>query len=118
MKIEEIAEICHEVNRIYCKSIGDNSQPLWENAPDWQKESAMRGIDFIRKSINIEFVPERQHNAWLTDKLKDGWKYGTVKDAEKKEHPCILPYNELPDEQKMKDKLFGSIAKYFLENFT
>jgi hypothetical protein len=36
-----IAKACHEVNRVYRASIGDNSQTTWENAPDWQKRSAL-----------------------------------------------------------------------------
>jgi len=35
-----------------------------------------------------------------------GWKYGAVKDADKKEHPCFVPYEELPKEQQAKDHLF------------
>lgn len=33
MNVEQIAELCHEINRIYCLSIGDASQPTWADAP-------------------------------------------------------------------------------------
>ena len=46
----------------------------------------------------------------MTQKSKDGWTYGTVKDAEAKTHPCLLPYSELPQEQKIKDQLFISVV--------
>jgi hypothetical protein len=44
MKNEQIARVCHEVNRAYCESLGDMSQPSWEDAPQWQKDSAMLGV--------------------------------------------------------------------------
>jgi len=49
-------------------------------------------------------------NAWLEDKKKDGWVYGEVKDAEAKTHPCIVPFEELPEFQKKKDALFCAIV--------
>jgi hypothetical protein len=44
MKVEEIAKVAHEVNRAYCQAIGDNSQPTWEEAPGWQRDSAINGV--------------------------------------------------------------------------
>jgi len=46
----------------------------------------------------------------LKVKEADGWKYGPVKDAEKKEHPCFRPYNLLPRDQKAKDYIFRAIV--------
>lgn len=103
-KIDSIAKITHEANRAYCQTIGDNSQLPWEQAPDWQKESARKGVLF-----NIEnpgAPPSASHESWLKEKEATGWKYGPVKDAEKKEHPCFVPYDQLPEVQKRKDALF------------
>lgn len=53
MKSEEIAKIAHEANRIYCQTLGDYSQPPWEDAPDWQKNSAIAGVQaYISLTIN------------------------------------------------------------------
>ena len=108
MDILDIAEICHEANRVYCRSIGDNSQPRWENAPEWQKESAINGVQSVIGS-KIKFSHRKNHDNWMTHKLKTGWKYGEDKDDDKKTHPCLLPYDELPQEQQEKDELFGSL---------
>src|SRR5437879_1359495 len=43
-QVEQVAKICHEANRAYCETIGDNSQPTWEKAPQWQKDSAINGV--------------------------------------------------------------------------
>lgn len=109
MKVKEIAKLCHEANRHYCEFLGDSSQPIWEKAPEWQKESAITGV----KSIvdNPRTTPSDSHMGWYMQKEKDGWVYGKVKDTEKKEHPCMVPFNELPHEQQVKDILFVSIVK-------
>jgi hypothetical protein len=104
MTIEKIAQIAHEINRAYCASIGDNSQPEWKDAPEWQKQSAVNGVGFHLQNPNA--TPAASHESWLAEKTADGWKYGTVKNPETKEHPCFVPYDQLPTEQKTKDYLF------------
>lgn len=105
--VEEIAKECHEANRHYCESIGDNSQVEWDKAEDWQKESAINGVRFY----NSDITPEQQHEAWMKDKKEAGWKYGKEKDAKKKTHPCMVPYDKLPEDQKLKDEIFQSVIK-------
>ena len=109
MKTETIARIAHEVNRIYCRSIGDQSQPTWDYAPDWQKQSAISGVEYLIN--NPEALPEHSHQNWLRDKKIDGWVYGPVKDPEKKEHPCMVPYGDLPEEQRAKDAFFHAVVR-------
>ena len=104
----EIAELAHETNRIYCDLLGDHSQHLWIGAPAWQKVSAIKGVEFHLN--NTDAGPEASHNEWLRVKFAEGWKYGETKDPEKKEHPCCVPYSELPIEQRIKDTLFLSIV--------
>jgi len=99
-----IARVAHEINRAYCASLGDTSQPAWEDAPEWQQNSALVGVDM--HLAKPDATPEQSHESWLAQKLAEGWKYGPVKDAEKKEHPCCVPYADLPAEQKAKDYLF------------
>lgn len=110
--IEKIAQVCHETNRAYCEVIGDHSQKSWNEAEQWQRESAIAGVRF--RLNNLDAPSSVQHDAWLNDKVKDGWKYGEVKDASAKTHPCIVPYDKLPLEQQIKDKLFVAVVKSFL----
>jgi hypothetical protein len=107
--IEAIAKVCHEANRAYCISVGDNSQLSWEDAAEWQRQSAIKGVEF--SIANPDTPASAQHNAWLEDKRKDGWTYGPVKDPEKKQHPCFVPYEGLPLEQQLKDVLFKGIVQ-------
>ena len=108
MKAEQIAKVAHEVNRAYCFAIGDTSQVAWEDAPQWQRDSAINGVNF--HLANPTAGPDHSHNEWLKEKREAGWKYGPVKDAERKEHPCFVPYDDLPTEQKAKDYLFRGVV--------
>lgn len=105
--LDYIARVCHEANRAYCQALGDDSQPAWEDAPDWQRESARMGVDL---HLMGEFGPEASHISWMNQKLNDGWKYGPMKDADKKEHPCLVPFAELPREQQAKDFIFRAVV--------
>lgn len=107
--IEAIAECCHTINRAYCESQGDLSQPAWDDAPAWQKESAIAGVRFA--IANPDAKPADSHESWLSAKRADGWAYGEVKDPERKLHPCFVPYDELPPAQKAKDYLFLAVVR-------
>lgn len=104
----EIARVAHEVNRAYCQSIGDHSQLPWECAPQWQKDSAVNGVEFHQKNPHVP--ASASHENWLRVKVADGWKYGPVKDPAKKEHPCMVSFADLPQEQKVKDHLFQAVV--------
>lgn len=106
--IEKIARICHEANRALCVVNSDLSQPAWEDAPDWQKRSAIDGVRF--HIANPHSNGRDSHDRWMEVKLRDGWRYGPVKNAETKEHPCLLPHNALPPHEQIKDDVFRSIV--------
>ena len=108
MTTEKIAKICHEANRAYCVEIGDNSQKPWDEAQDWQRDSAKAQV--ARLVLNPDCSPRMTHESWLKEKIDGGWVYGLVKDASKKEHPCCIPYDNLPEVEKAKDALFLSIV--------
>jgi hypothetical protein len=112
---EAIAKVCHEANRAYCATIGDYSQPTWEDAPDWQKDSAIKGVEFHLEALNAgnKPSPSASHESWLEEKRAAGWTYGPVKDPEKKEHPCFVPYDALPVAQRLKDYIFSGIVESF-----
>lgn len=108
-----VAMVCHEANRAYCLTIGDNTQKPWKEADEWQKQSSMVGVKGLVD--NPSLTPEELHAMWCGQKLQDGWRYGTEKDAEAKTHPCMVPYNQLPEDQQMKDHLFHAIVRTLLK---
>lgn len=111
-QIEQIARVCHEANRAYCETISDHSQVAWDKAEEWQKVSARNGVRFhLDRPAGAS--PSASHDSWLAEKLATGWIYGPVKDPAKKEHPCCLPYEQLPIEQRLKNYIFGAIVAAF-----
>jgi len=109
MTIEQIAKIAHEVNRAYCQSLHDYSQKPWDDAPEWQKKSAINGVKYHLDDPDV--TPEESHENWRNQKYMEGWKHSPVKDEAKKEHPCMVMYEDLPQDQKAKDYIFSAVVK-------
>ena len=112
IRIPAIAKICHEANKAYCEAIEDNSQVGWHDCEQWQKDSAIMGVTTILE--NPDITPQEVHEAWMKAKIADGWKYGKIKDAEKKIHYGLKEYENVYPEQKIKDILFSNIVRSFV----
>ena len=108
MEANQIAYVCHEVNRAYCQALGDNSQPAWEDAPEWQRDSALLGVKLHME--NPDAGPEASHESWMAQKVAEGWVYGPEKNPDTKQHPCIVPFGELPVAQQAKDFIFRAVV--------
>lgn len=116
MRLLDIAQVAHEANRAYCDTIGDTSQLPWHEAPTWQHKSALDGVQAILR--NPSLTSADSHANWLAHKEAEGWKYGPVKNAETREHPCCVPYTELPADQQVKDHLFRHVVLALLASYT
>lgn len=108
-EVEFAAELAHESNRAYCARNGDFSHLPWKDAQENIKDSARNGVRQIIN--NPDTTPEQSHENWLAFKKADGWVYGPVKDMEKKTHPCMVPYTDLPEFDRVKDAVFGSVVR-------
>ena len=105
----EIARVAHEINRAYCQAIGDDSQLPWACAAAWQQEAARANVAFHLQ--HPDAGPEASHQAWMAKKLADGWQHGPVKRPDLKQHPALLPFEQLPAEEKAKDFLFRAVVQ-------
>lgn len=105
----EIASVCHEANRQLTRLIGDVPvQPPFDECGLDMATSAAKGVEFA--IANPDAPPSAQHDAWMKERLEQGWKLGPVKDAAKKEHPALVPYEQLPEAVRRKDVLFKAIV--------
>ena len=112
LSIEQIAEIAYGVNRLYCLQIEDCKPPCWNDIDDEKRRSYMAGVQSIMSDPGQR--PEQTHQLWMASLYKDGWKYGKIKNAKKKEHPCFMSFQDLPEEQQVKDYLFNSTVNSLL----
>lgn len=108
----KIAQVCYETNRAYCETLGDTSQKPWLIAPDWAVDTVLAGVAFHAE--HPDATDADSHNEWLKQKRAEGWTYGDVRDVEAKKHPCMKPFEELPPEQQVKDRLFKAICEALL----
>jgi len=64
---------------------------------------------FVQLSDEIleitELLAENAHELWALQRMSEGWHYGPNRDDVRKEHPCLIPYDELPDSEKEYDRL-------------
>lgn len=52
----------------------------------------------------VEQMAERVHDVWMEERIHQGWSYGEKRDDVNKKHPCLIPYEELPEEEKIYDR--------------
>lgn len=105
--IGDIARVCHDANRAWQIASGDPAiSPPWDDAPEWQRASAIEGVSRALGGA----TGEQLHQDWCEFKIAGGWVYGSIKNETAKTHPCLVPYSELPVEQRRKDDLFAAIV--------
>ena len=107
MTVEDVARVCYEANRAYCRTHGDLSFVDWGEAPKWQCDTCIDGVKYHLGTPGA--TASSSHENWLALKEKEGWKYGVTKDPERKLHPCMVPFHELPQYQQVKDRLFKAV---------
>ncbi len=115
LTVMEIARICHEANRALQVALNDPAIPVcqeWDHEDDGVRDSAIKGVVF---HLGQEVTPRESHESWMRAKMEDGWVYGERKNLEAKSHPCLVPYDDLKPQDRVKDELFSSIVKVFKE---
>ncbi len=56
----------------------------------------------------LEYLAENVHEVWAQNRMRQGWRYGPTRDDEKKEHPCLVPYEDLPESERRVDRSTAS----------
>lgn len=52
----------------------------------------------------IEEMAKNVHEVWAKNRMAEGWTYGPERDDTHKKHPCLVPYEELPENEKEYDR--------------
>nr|WP_083332737.1 RyR domain-containing protein [Hyphomonas sp. Mor2] len=107
--IEAISRTVHEALRAWAFAVEAREIPEWSQAPDWMRESTRESVQFIFD--HPDAGAGAQHEQWMEQKHADGWVFGETRDNDKKIHPSLVPFNELPDSEQKKDKLINAIVR-------
>ena len=63
------------------------------------------GIELSPELIELtEKIAANVHDVWAQQRITEGWQYGTERNDDRKEHPCLVPYDELPENEKYYDR--------------
>ncbi len=59
----------------------------------------------------VEEIARNVHDVWAKNRIEQGWTYGKVRNDALKQHPCLIPYEELPEVEKAydRDTAFGTL---------
>lgn len=52
----------------------------------------------------VEQMSKNVHEVWAATRIKQGWTYGPQRSDDKKTHPCLIPYEDLPEEEREYDR--------------
>jgi len=104
--IEIAARAAHEANRAYCLSMDDRSQSPWNLVGEEKRESCRKGV----LGLIAGNGPRQSHEGWMVERTEAGWVHGEIKDEHAKTHPCLVPYDRLPEPQRRKNDLFVGVA--------
>ena len=62
-------------------------------------------VDLSTELIELaELMAENVHDVWAATRLSQGWTYGPERNDGEKKHPCLVPYDQLPEEEKQYDR--------------
>ena len=77
-----------------------------ENKLDYIPEPMdISSVDLPESLIQLsERIAENVHEVWAKARMDEGWTYGEKRDDIHKKHPCLVPYDELPEEEKEYDR--------------
>lgn len=63
------------------------------------------GIELPKELLELtDKIAENVHDVWAEGRIKEGWSYGEKRDDNKKQNPCLVPYDELSESEKSYDK--------------
>lgn len=105
-KGEKMARLIYEATRVEARWSKRSIVPeRWEKRDIKFREQFVKIIDKYLSLKNLP-TPNKAHQSWMKSYFKMGWKFGKTRDVNKKTHPDLLPFYELPQNERDKDAIF------------
>ena len=106
-----ITEWIYEVARLEAIASRRRIVPeIWEKRDEVFKDQMTSYVEGLRgKTLP---TPEEAHDSWWRKYEEMGWKFGEVRDTEKKTHPDMIPFNDLPKDEQDKDEIFLALVEF------
>ena len=114
--IETVAKLAHEIVSALAKETDGTVMPPWSEAPEWMHKSSIEMVTAMYKDPSLP--TSHFHDFWMKQRKDAGWKWGPVRDEEKKENPAMVPYDELPASQRAKDAALKALVRTIAESGT
>ena len=108
-----IAAVTWAANAEYCRQIGDRLQPRWDDAEEWERRSAIAGVQFHRE--HPDATDAECHDERMVHERAAGWRLGTMHDEDNRRSPYMVEYDELPEKQRVKYRLFRGIVRALMK---
>ena len=105
---ETIAEFVHETLSNWARLRGMPEYPSWADAEDWMRASTIESVEHVLS--NPGAAPGAQHVQWMEQKVRDGYVWGEKKDTDAKTHPMLVPFSELPEDERAKDAIIIALV--------
>lgn len=126
--------LAREVHNDYLRRSQENEGPLakrpetvqWDDLSEEFKEANRRQVDDIEAKLarigarivtaagtpsafdfsaeEIELLARHEHDRWIKERRGQGWQLGTTRDSSTKTTPCLVPYDELSEKEREKDR--------------
>lgn len=102
--VMELARVSHEIVRGYREAIGDGTCPPWVQTT---KDERMAAAQQVVTVLKFPALTAAELHSGFVDTMRDrGWTFGEVMDEEKKTHPLLVDYDQLPLQNRIEDALF------------
>jgi hypothetical protein len=113
---ELAAELSYEVERAITVEIDGGEFRAWKDRDPAKRVEDVEAV--LRCAVGIAIsgdnTPEKQHAAWMADRIAAGWTYGEQPDEKAKTHPALVKYCYMPKTQRSADAAFFAIVKVLL----